>query len=122
MGWLTCATSSSTARRAMLRRRSSQRSAARTTADMRIAVVDSYYREFLRRHYRDHPAAARVSYDEQLTLLLDTLFGTSDAYTSQLRALGHDARNLIVNARELQGAWAREHGLPRWTHLPVPGT
>jgi spore maturation protein CgeB len=89
---------------------------------VRIAVVDTYYREFLRRHYRDRPELARASYDKQLKSLLDTLFGTSDAYTSHLRALGHDARNLIANARELQGAWAREHGLGAWTHAQVPGT
>jgi len=42
---------------------------------------------------------------------MGTFFGTADAYSHYLRALGHDAHEVVVNCEPLQQAWAREHGL-----------
>lgn len=46
-----------------------------------------------------------------LRALLDEGFGTSDAYTRNLRSLGHSAVDVIANDYVLQKKWARENGL-----------
>ena len=77
---------------------------------MRILIVDTYYPRFLYEHYAGN-ALAMASYDEQLTALMDRSFGTSDVYSTELRALGHEAWEVVVNAAPVQAAWARENGM-----------
>ena len=77
---------------------------------MRIAVVDTYYPAFVAEHYRRRPELRRAPYAEQLDALFARSFGTSDAYSHNLRALGHEAVELAVNCLEVQRAWARTHG------------
>jgi len=77
---------------------------------VRVLVVDTYYPQFLEEHYRN-PELEDSSYDEQLAALMARAFGTSDAYSTELRRLGHEAEEIIVNAMPLQEAWAREHGM-----------
>jgi glycosyltransferase involved in cell wall biosynthesis len=77
---------------------------------MRVLIVDTYYPRFLDEHYAGN-ALAQASYDEQLTALMDRSFGTSDVYSTELRALGHEAWDVVVNAAPLQAAWARENGM-----------
>jgi hypothetical protein len=72
---------------------------------LRVAVVDTYYPAFLAAHYADRPGLADRPYEEQLRSLMERQFGTSDAYSHELRGLGHEAADLIVNAPELQRAW-----------------
>jgi len=80
---------------------------------MRILIVDTCYPAFLASHYRSHPGLERRPYDEQWRALMDTFFGTADAYSHYLRELGHEAHEVIVNCEPLQRAWAREHGRRR---------
>jgi glycosyltransferase involved in cell wall biosynthesis len=80
-------------------------------AAVRVLVADTYYPAFLAAHYASRPELAQAGYREQLRSLLGTRFGTSDAYSRELRALGHEAADVIVNSPELQAAWAREHGV-----------
>lgn len=80
---------------------------------MRILIVDTCYPAFLEHHYRSNPGLEGQSYDTQWRALMDTLFGTADAYSHFLGTLGHEAHEIVVNARPLQAAWAREHGLDR---------
>lgn len=90
---------------------------------MRVLVVDTYYPAFTAAHYAARPGLERAPYAEQLASLMARRFGTSDAYSANLTALGHDAADVIVNCAPLQLAWAREHG-PRWARaaarLPHP--
>lgn len=76
---------------------------------MRIALVDTYYPRFLATHYAAHPTLASEAYADQRGNLLQQVFGTSDFYSRHLRAMGHDAQDLIVNCVPLQKAWAREN-------------
>ncbi len=85
---------------------------------MRFLVVDTYYPPFLEAHYRDRPGLARQPYEVQRDGLLGRCFGTSDYYARNLRALGHEAEEVIANSLPLQRAWARENGLPS---LPTAG-
>ncbi len=98
---------------------------------MRIALLDTYYPRFFAAHYAANPALEGAAYTDQRQSLLDQVFGTSDFYARHLRAMGHDAQDLIVNCLPLQKTWARQTGvaysslalnLPRRAlRLPVVG-
>jgi spore maturation protein CgeB len=78
---------------------------------MRVLIVDTCYSAFLAAHYRGHPGLSLKPYADQWRALMDTSFGTSDAYSYELGRLGHDAHEVVVDCEPLQAAWAREHGL-----------
>jgi hypothetical protein len=78
---------------------------------VRVLVADTYYPAFLTTHYGSAPGLAEAGYHRQLRALLDRRFGTSDAYSRELRALGFEAADVILNCEPLQAAWARERGL-----------
>jgi spore maturation protein CgeB len=78
-------------------------------------IVDTCYEAFLATHYSATPGLSQASYEQQHRALLDRGFGTSDAYSRNLRELGHEATELISNCRPLQLKWAEEHSLS----LPV---
>lgn len=72
----------------------------------KICVVDTYYSEFLSR-WQFRPEAG---YAAELDRLLQFSFGTFDAFSRNLRPLGWEAIDIVANARDLQGMWARENG------------
>lgn len=76
---------------------------------MRILIADLYYAGFLRRIYADTPGLADQPYAEQWQTIMDAAFGTADAYSRNLRSLGHGAHELILNAEPLLRQWMREH-------------
>ena len=78
-------------------------------------IVDPCYQAFLANHYGANPGLAHTSYERQHRALLDRSFGTGDAYSRNLRELGHEATELIPNCRPMQLKWAEEHSLA----LPV---
>jgi hypothetical protein len=78
---------------------------------VRIAIVDTLYPAFVGEHYARRPGLVRQPYAEQHTSLQERSFGTSDAYSVGLNALGHEAVDLLANVPILQRTWAREHGL-----------
>lgn len=80
---------------------------------MRVLILDTYYRRFLAAHYAGDPSLADAPYDDQLAVLMERSFGTSDAYSQAFRALGHEAAEVGVNCVQLQSQWAAEHGLRR---------
>ena len=88
---------------------------------MRVAVVDTYYPAFVTEHYAARPGLAARPYEEQLRSLMERQFGTSDAYSHELRGLGHEAADFVVNVPELQKAWRREQGARRGWLVDVPG-
>lgn len=79
---------------------------------MRFLVVQSWYPSFLDAHYRARPGLAERPYREQWESLMASSFSASDSYSTSLRALGHEADEVIVNCRPLQERWAAENGLP----------
>lgn len=78
---------------------------------MRVLIVDTCYAAFLTAHYGRHEGLANSPYSEQWQALMDTHFGTADAYSHYLGVLGHEAHEVVVDCAPLQQAWAREHGL-----------
>jgi len=51
------------------------------------------------------PGFADAPYAEQLAALMDRCFGTADAYSVNLRALGHEAADVVADCLPLQLAW-----------------
>lgn len=76
---------------------------------MRILIVDTYYPAFLRAHYERRAQLEAADYATQWRTLMDMCFGTFDAYSHHLGALGHEAHEVVANCEPLQRAWAREH-------------
>jgi spore maturation protein CgeB len=77
---------------------------------MRFLILDTCYPTFLRAHYARNRGLEGRPYAEQWRALMDTFFGTADAYSHALGELGHEAHEIVANAAPLQEAWAREHG------------
>jgi spore maturation protein CgeB len=77
---------------------------------VRILIVDTCYGAFLEAHYAHNPGLESRPYTEQWRALMDTFFGTADSYSHHLRALGHEAHEVVANCTPLQETWAREHG------------
>jgi ketosteroid isomerase-like protein len=80
---------------------------------VRVLIVDTYYAAFVAAHYAARPGLAARPYEEQLASLMAERFGTAAAYSHHLRALGHEAVEVIASCEPLQRAWAREHGRAR---------
>jgi spore maturation protein CgeB len=78
---------------------------------LRILIVDTCYPAFLKMHYGRAPNLGEQPYSTQWRALMDTFFGTADAYSHNLNAIGHEAHEVVVNCVPMQSAWAREHDL-----------
>ncbi|MCI0621948.1 MAG: glycosyltransferase [Acidobacteria bacterium] len=95
---------------------------------MRFLIVDTYYPDFLRSVYTQHPRWDLKSYDSQWQALMAECFGTANFYSANLQKLGHEATEVVANCRPLQLAWAEENRLVlrhRFEHrklwgIPVP--
>jgi len=85
---------------------------------MKFLFLDTYYPAFLRYHYQQQPQLETFSYSDQLRSLLDQCFGTSDFYSANLRALGHEAHDLIANCVPLQRQWTKENDRALWRSCP----
>jgi spore maturation protein CgeB len=82
-------------------------------------ILNCDYSEFLYWLYAQHPGLEKQLYDEQMRVRNESLFGTGDFYSSNLRKLGYEASDIHANNEFMQKAGADEHGLkvdfgPRW--------
>lgn len=75
---------------------------------MRILIIDSLYPDFL----KTCPVDPASDYETELQKILSKQFGTFDAYSKNLRKLGHRCIDVIVNNGPLQQMWAEENGRP----------
>lgn len=82
-----------------------------TSDFLKFLIVNADYTDFLSHLYAQHPGLARRSYQEQIQVRADSLFGSADFYSSNLRKLGHEAWDIRVNNEFVQRAWAREHNI-----------
>lgn len=81
-----------------------------TRRRLRFMIVDSDYQAFIKDLYQAHSGLADQSYEEQLHVRMDTLFGTADFSSKAFRVLGHEAIDIFVNNEFAQKAWLKEHG------------
>jgi spore maturation protein CgeB len=76
---------------------------------MNFLILDSYYGNFLSSFYSSHPSVSGMNFDSHRELLMSQRFSVSDAYSYNLRKLGHDAQEIVTNDDILQLKWAREN-------------
>lgn len=76
---------------------------------LRILIADTYYPAFTHQLYERAPDLAALPFAEQRDGLMAYCFGTADFYSANLRLLGHDAQDLILNCDPLQLRWAEAH-------------
>jgi hypothetical protein len=78
---------------------------------MRFLIVNTAYPEFLRWLYAQHRGLEKQGYEEQMRVVVESLFGVADFYSTNLRKLGHEAWDIHANNEWMQKAWAMEHGI-----------
>lgn len=78
---------------------------------MRVLILNTDYPEFLAWLYAQNPGLEEKSYDEQMRVRMESLFGVADFYSSNLRKIGHEAWDIHINNDLMQRHWAKEHGL-----------
>ncbi len=70
--------------------------------------------------YRDNPFLKSQSYADQQKALFRMWYGYSDSFSRTMRALGHDAHEIVYDSWILQKTWAREKGIKydpnRWQY------
>lgn len=85
---------------------------------MKFLILNTDYPEFLHRLYKDNHGLENKSYDEQMRMRNESLFGVADFYSSNLLKLGHEAYDIHANNEFMQKTWAREHGIYFREELP----
>jgi radical SAM superfamily enzyme YgiQ (UPF0313 family)/SAM-dependent methyltransferase len=78
----------------------------------RIFFLNTFYQAFMNDLYARQPELNTLPYYQQKRILIDTCFGDSDFYSACMASVGWEADELIINASQLQKAWALEHGCP----------
>lgn len=78
---------------------------------MRFLILNTDYLEFLGWLYAQHSGLENQSYEEQLRVRRESLFGLADFYSVNLCKLGHEAQEIYVNNEFMQKAWAKEQGV-----------
>jgi spore maturation protein CgeB len=78
---------------------------------MRVLILNTDYPEFLAWLYAQNPGLEEKSYDEQMRVRMESLFGVADFYSSNLVKIGHEAWDIHINNDFMQRRWAKEHGL-----------
>ncbi len=84
---------------------------------MKIVIIDTLYPRFLDEIGHLRRVTSAEKYSDIYSQLMSHRFGTSDAYSTNLKLLGHEAQELIVNSPLLQSAWANEMGF-KYIDLP----
>lgn len=76
---------------------------------MKILIINTDYPEFLKKLYFQFSDLDRKSYQEQLTIRNESLFGSSDFYSYNLEKLGHKAIDIHFNNTNIQSKWVDEN-------------
>ena len=82
---------------------------------MGLIIINTDYPEFLRWLYTQHPGLEKQSYEEQMQVRMDSLFGMADFYPSNLRKLGHEVGTFMLTMN-----LCKEHGVQVEEAAPMP--
>jgi spore maturation protein CgeB len=88
---------------------------------MRVLVMDTDYEPFLKDLYANSPGLEDSSYEEQMAVRRQSLFGIAAFYASGFKANGVEAQDLYLNNRSVQLRWAAEQGLRLSNHQGLLG-
>jgi hypothetical protein len=78
---------------------------------MRILILDTYYPEAVRLIYESHPGLKQRSYAEQIRAVYEFGFARADFLATNLRDVGHQTEQFIINITSLQQRWGEEQGV-----------
>jgi spore maturation protein CgeB len=78
---------------------------------VKFLILNTDYPKFLDWLYAQHPRLEQETYEEQMRVRMESLFGDADFYSSNLRKLGHEAYDLRASNEWMQKAWAYEQGI-----------
>lgn len=78
---------------------------------MNILILDVSYPNYLKSFYSCHTEAELLNFESHRALLFAHRFGTSDAYSHNLKMLGCQAQEIITTDNNLQMKWAKENGI-----------
>ncbi len=77
---------------------------------MKIVLFWNYYQRYLDQLYKSNVDLSQLCYEDQLDFILKDYFGWPPALVKRVGEQdGYEVKILIVNARQLQQAWAREN-------------
>lgn len=93
---------------------------AEATVTVRFLILYNDILPFLRWLYTRHEGLEARPYAKQLRTRHESLYFRADFYSTNLRALGHEAWEVYSDNAAMQEAWARENGLPSGESAP-PG-
>lgn len=77
----------------------------------RVVRVRQFYPIFLQDYYRRFPKVKNFCYKEQYNHIMSMGFESADYYTKHLCSMGVEAYEIVMNAKPLQLAWAKENGV-----------
>lgn len=78
---------------------------------MKVLIADTYYQKFLTHFQKKEYFGNDFLYSDAFEKLMLQRFGTSDAYSVNLKKQGIDAQEFVVNSHFLQNKWANERGM-----------
>jgi spore maturation protein CgeB len=76
---------------------------------MKLALVWSYYNNYLDQLYKNNPNLVNLSYRAQQDFIIADYFGWPPALAKRLVDFGYEVEIIIVNAKFLQESWAKEN-------------
>ena len=76
---------------------------------MKFLILNAYDPPFVADLYRQNPGLDKRPYLEQLQAHTSEAFFTADFYSMNLRRLGHEAHDVVINSPMLQQQWAAEN-------------
>jgi hypothetical protein len=78
---------------------------------IKILFVHTYYQGFIDDFYLENNNAEQLTYDQLKSKIFNTLFASSNFYSTYLRKYGWQGEETIINDPILQGKWSMEHHL-----------
>jgi spore maturation protein CgeB len=78
---------------------------------MKILFLDTYYPKFIKNFEKNNQNISGLTYKKYKEILLSSFFGTSDFYSYNLKKLGYQADDIILNDEALQRRWAKENNI-----------
>lgn len=73
---------------------------------MRIVKITSFYSQFLNYYYAKFPDIVNAAYPEQYSHLMSQKFAWADFFKKNFEEQGHEAFEIIWNAKPLQDSWS----------------
>jgi spore maturation protein CgeB len=86
---------------------------------MKFLILNVYNTPFVDDLYRRSPGLEERPYLEQLQMHTSKGFHTGDFYSMNLKRLGHEAEDVVINSFTLQQQWATENNFIGHTLVPA---